>query len=462
MNTNLKEDKFILIQEAYILGGYDIVIQESCKIFESIMKKLFREAIGKFSYEDRVALTKAEAEIGKIGVGIEGFTFGETIGVFNKCDFFQRWGKHTQRNFSLIQSINFNLINDLRRVSAHENEKRVVKKEEAEYVYSHLKIFLATLGYTEFEKYISGAFDIRTQHSEEKAATKVEPAKRVKSIYDVLDKKEKRRLTLQRNLTKNEDLKVMKEILKDKSKVAVLDIGCNNGGLIIDRTEGFNNINQIIGIDLDENIIMEANEKYGSEKCKFYKLDSESENFSEDLLEVMEEHDIKSFDIIHLSMVLLYLKKPYKLLKDLRKVMNEDSYLFIRDIDDGLSLAYPDTKNIVERMKKISSKLETTGFRENGRQIYSLLVKAGFKGIKMYSESINTINKSHDEKEALFKTNFAYIIRNLKDAVQKYPEDKALADDYNWINESYEELEEMFQVEGFFYQMGSVVFTAQK
>lgn len=45
---------------------------------------------------------------------------------------------------------------------------------------------------------------------------------------------------------------------------------------------------------------------------------------------------------------------------------------------------------------------------------------------------------------------------------QNYPSQVEYYEDYKWIIGAYGELEKLFQSEDFFYQMGTLVFTAQK
>jgi 2-polyprenyl-3-methyl-5-hydroxy-6-metoxy-1,4-benzoquinol methylase len=286
---------------------------------------------------------------------------------------------------------------------------------------------------------------------------------RYKNTYDVTDSKEQFRISLQRNLTLREDCSVISKLILDQNSLNILDIGCNNGDNIISRLDNINVIDKVvnlIGIDVNSQIISDANNKHTNSKFNFFEIDVESNDFIFTLNTIMKEKNIESFDLITIPMVLIHLKKPYKLLKNIRKLLSKNGSLFIRDMDDGVSIAYPDDDNLVSKMLKISSSLEDTGFRENGRQIYSLLQKSGFKNISLHPESINTIHRSHDEREALFQINFNFVLGDLKLAKEKYPNDDKLANDYDWMIAAYEELEELFQRDDFFYQMGTVVYSA--
>jgi 2-polyprenyl-3-methyl-5-hydroxy-6-metoxy-1,4-benzoquinol methylase len=287
--------------------------------------------------------------------------------------------------------------------------------------------------------------------------------KKIVNMYDVTDSKEKQRLEFQKILTRNEDLKVLEPILENKKNINILDIGCNNGNLVIDRIESLKiTINKLIGIDSNKEIVGEANEINGSDIYHFYCENAEKDSFDENIKNIMDDNQIEGFDLICLSMVLLHLSKPYHVLKKLRKIMNKGSIIFIRDMDDTLAMIYPDQDNLFEKSMKISNDIEMAGFRNFGRQIPSLLKKSGFNNISLHPESINTLGMNHDEKEALFNTNFLFILIDLPILIKKYPDEKKYSEYYKWITSVYDQMEELFQSDDFFYQMGTVLFTAEK
>jgi SAM-dependent methyltransferase len=290
-------------------------------------------------------------------------------------------------------------------------------------------------------------------------------SKKFVDMYDVNDKKEKQRLDFQKNLTRNEDLKVLEPIFKNKKGINILDVGCNNGNLIVDRIESFDfdiNINKLIGIDVSKDMVDEANGLNSSDSYYFHLMDVEKISFEEDIKKLMDDNQVVGFDLVYVSMLLLHLAKPYNVLKKLRKIMNKGATIFIRDMDDTLSMIYPDRDNLFERAMKISNDIEMAGFRNFGRQIPTLLKKAGFNNILLHPESINSLDMSHDDKEALFNTNFSFIIIDLPLLMKRYPDERKYREYYDWMKNAYEEMEESFQSEDFFYQMGTVVFTAKK
>lgn len=277
------------------------------------------------------------------------------------------------------------------------------------------------------------------------------------------DKKERRRLKIQQDLMRGFDNAVYGKVKERFSAMTILDAGSNNGDFIMDRLGNAANAEKIIGVEYDEKSVQAANEKYGAgDKAAFYRLDLEAEDFTERLQEICDAQDIDRFNVINISMVLLHLKAPYKVLKALRKFLSDDGVLIIKDIDDGLNLAYPDEKGEFARAMEICKKNETSGFRESGRQIYTLLNRAGYKKVKLEKAGLSTDDMDYEEREALFDVYFSFILEDLKIMKDRYPADKRIAADYDWYRKVYDDLEEKFQDDGFFFSLGFMIFTAQK
>lgn len=287
---------------------------------------------------------------------------------------------------------------------------------------------------------------------------------RTQNLYfDFDDKKEKRRLKIQQNLMREFDFAVYDNVKARHDTLCILDVGSNNGDFIMDRLANCDKLDKLIGLEYDAKSVQAANERYGEEnKIAFFKLDLEREDFADELEEITEEQGIKKFNVINISMVLLHLKAPYKLLKKLRKFLSDDGVMIIKDIDDGLNLAYPDEKGEFAKVIEICKKNETSGFRESGRQIYTLLSRAGYKKVTLGKQGLTTAGMDFEQRSALFDTYFSFIMEDLKIMRNKYPDDKRIAADYEWYKNSYDDLEEKFQDDAFFFSLGFMIFTAQK
>lgn len=275
--------------------------------------------------------------------------------------------------------------------------------------------------------------------------------------------KERRRLKVQQDLMREFDAVAYDQVKQSYASLTVLDVGTNTGDFIMDRLGNCDRIEKLIGIEYDESSVTIANDKYGVEnKIAFYKLDLEAEEFVAGLEDICEKQHIEKFNVINISMVLLHLKSPYKVLKNLRRFLADDGVVIIKDIDDGFNLAYPDEKGEFARVVGICRKNETSGFRESGRQVYTLLRRAGYKKVKLEKMGLTTAGMDYEERSALFDVYFSFILEDLKIMTERYPDDKRIAADYDWYVKAYDDLEEKFQDDAFFFSLGFMLFTAQK
>lgn len=270
------------------------------------------------------------------------------------------------------------------------------------------------------------------------------------------------RLEQQFNLLKIFDSDLYDDIRKEYKSYNVLDLGSGNGKDIINKFGNDINFHFLIGIDSETNQVEIANETYSRDNIKFFSFDVEEQNFDNYLSSLMKNIGIDSFEIINISMLLLHLKNPHKLLVIARKYLSRNGKIIIRDIDDGLNLAYPDENNDFDRVYEICNRNETTGVRKNGRQIPVFLMRAGYKNINLARTGLNTLNMDFDEREALFNIYIKLTYRDISWMHEKYPEDETITKDFLWFNENYDQLMEKFLSNEFFFSLGFMTFIATK
>lgn len=279
--------------------------------------------------------------------------------------------------------------------------------------------------------------------------------------FDSDDTEETRRLAIQEELLREFDADVYQKHIIGKQDLTVLDIGSNDGRLVMDRLGSKTEVKRIFGLEIDEGAVASANEQFGSNLIRFRCCDCESDELDEVLSDYLAESNLEGFDIVNMSLIVLHLKKPYKVLKAIRKHMTPSGTVIIRDVEDSLDLAYPDKKGHFARSVEVCDRLETTGFRHSGRQVYGLLKRAGFREIQLEKQGLTTIGMDYEQRDAFFHAGFSYLRPHIEKAIKKDPSNKQLAEDLNWIRDSYDDMEEQFHGEDFFYQAGCVVFTAK-
>lgn len=276
------------------------------------------------------------------------------------------------------------------------------------------------------------------------------------------DTKEINRLKVQSNLLKSFEQDVYDNAVNNKSNVCVLDLGCNNGDLIMDRIGNREEVSRIIGIEYEEQTVDEAKNKYANSKFSVYRADVESDEFEQVLIDALTEQNAKGFDIVCISMLFLHLKKPYKVIRIVRKYMNGNAIIIVRDIDDGLNYAYPDENADFERAIAICSSNETSGYRKSGRQIYSLLVSGGMSNVKLEKCGLNSIGMNYEEKQALFDTYFSFIMEDLILMNKRYPDNAKISQDLEWYKSQYDNLNEKFHSNEFVFNLGFMLYSANK
>lgn len=277
------------------------------------------------------------------------------------------------------------------------------------------------------------------------------------SMY-FMDSSEKDRLEIQNKLVKKFDQDVYEKVFNNFNLPTILDVGCGNSDVITNRFESTNYT--LVGIDKDSEVLKDAKQKHPF--GKFYECDLESDDFYDKLEDIMEELQIKEFDIIHISMVLLHLKSQYKLLRILRRVLSQNGILIIKDIDDGLNFAYPDDNEDFARIFKICEIDKIAGERKNGRQIYTNLIRAGYKQISLEKQGFSSIGLNHEDKESLFNLYCKFVLDDIEWLHKKEPNNATFAKEYEWYSQNYKKIFDQFMMDEFVFSIGFQIYLAKK
>lgn len=278
--------------------------------------------------------------------------------------------------------------------------------------------------------------------------------------YGASEEKEKGFLKIQQELLYRFDDDIYEKIMAGKNDLYVLDLGCNDGLQTARRFGSDERVARIAGIDIDPICIERAREKYRGEKYVFEVADIESDTLAE-RLDALTEAEGKKFDIINISMVILHLKRPTKLLRLVRKYLSRGGTLFIRDIDDGLNFAYPDTADgIFEEMTKMCEYCDILGYRKSGRQIYSYLKDAGFSAVALERAGLDTSGLTIDEKETLFEIYFGYIPTALRKTIDRTDLPRAKRD-LRRVDDMLDDARDVFLQNNFIFSLGYMIYTAR-
>ena len=276
------------------------------------------------------------------------------------------------------------------------------------------------------------------------------------------DKKEKHRLAVQRELLKSFDAELYDKIAAETDTLTVLDLGSADGSFVMDRLGRRENLGALLGIDFDQSCVDAANSAYGSDKIAFRQGDLESDAVEDVIRAFLDEKGIAGFNVINLSMVLLHLQNPLKLLRTARKFALKNAVIVVKDIDDGFNVAYPDPEGYFEKATEMCADSPFSGFRESGRQIPHLLHKTGFRDAKLVKCGVNTVGMDYDERQALFDTYFSIVKMDFDRLAEEVPDNKQYRDYRDWLAEHYADMEDAFLEEDFFFSLGFMLFTAKR
>ena len=147
-------------------------------------------------------------------------------------------------------------------------------------------------------------------------------------------------------------------------------------------------------------------------------------------------------------------------MKTLRKVASRGATILIRNIDDGLNFAYPDENMHFERAFNMLSKCDTTGYRYSGRELFTILHRAGYRSITYEKMGINSASMDYSEKEAFFDTIFMFLKNSMKVTALNNPQNNEIQVENEWLNEHFDQLEENFLAADFIANLGFIIVTA--
>ena len=170
------------------------------------------------------------------------------------------------------------------------------------------------------------------------------------NIFD--DHKEIDRLAVQNRLLKEYELPVYQRLMEGRTGLRVLDVGCNNGSKTADRF-AHPSVEKIIGLEYNQDLVEEAQDTYGDGWFSFYQCDVEQPDFAPKLRGWMAENQVEAFDLIHISLVLMHLAEPGRILGVLREFLDPDGQVMIIEANDAVNQLAPDPDGLFQEFMEI-------------------------------------------------------------------------------------------------------------
>ena len=290
-----------------------------------------------------------------------------------------------------------------------------------------------------------------------------------------VDNKENDRLVRQNQLIQKYLLGRWYEKILSQKVQNVLDVGSNNGNSIMTALSSkLENIQQLIGLEKDKDCVRQANKNFGSEKVKFFAVDVESQNFEQQLKQIMEASKIESFNFINITSLLLLLKNPESFLKSISKFLSKDGYMLILDIDDRLTTwsCKSDKSEFYDKLytraMQICFKAKTTGNRHSGQQVLKHLKSCSLKNCCLLNQQngevhgLQTKEMPMEDRELFAHMLFDFIERGVTADYQERPQDKEVSADYKWFVNNKSNLISGFLDKDLDFNLGYMIFGANE
>lgn len=229
------------------------------------------------------------------------------------------------------------------------------------------------------------------------------------------------RVNVQAKNTKQFDMQVLDKIVKEyrNDEIVVLDVGCGNGSVGRDRFAD-NCFSKVLGIDNSQECIKDAHNKTTKEESRKFKyacIDVEKDSLQAEMEYVMSSLDIEGFDVIFVSQVLHFHreKEPLNWLLDLKRFLNPNGYIVVKESDDGSKMAYGSYgQNYLEKILTMTTALRQVADRHMGRQLCGLLMGADFYDVRIYDFMRDTSRMAYTERMDLYNESFGWRLDAVK------------------------------------------------
>jgi len=289
--------------------------------------------------------------------------------------------------------------------------------------------------------------------------------KRGRSTYSFLDDKEKERLTSQAKLVEDNDVKLFKELLAEKSpeSLNVLDLGCADGYLTKRIFDNFSDrIKNVVGVDYQESCINDAKASIKDSKYSFIQLDLEGGDWSRTLEEAMCALGIQKFDIVFSALMFHHLHQPEKVLKKIRKYIAEDGLIYVRTCDDDEIEAFPDENSLVKETLLSTYNVSGMSDRIHGKKLFGQLYRSGYRDIHIKSYYVTTAQMNVEERLRFFFDIFYWRKNRLKKQLDLDPANNDYLNAYTTYCEKMEEIEDLFYSPDFYFRVAGPIAIAYK
>ncbi len=273
------------------------------------------------------------------------------------------------------------------------------------------------------------------------------------SVYSPLMEGELQRLSIQARLTREADMipiTHLRELLKDREHIYILDVGCGYGVVARDRFADWDNIT-VIGIDFQEGALEMARViNRDAANFVFEQANLESADFEQRMREIMHKYNVKGFDLIFGAYVAQHLEDPLLFFKRCRALLNDGGYVLLRNTADRSTISYGDD-GLIKEIQDRSERAPGNASRDLGLQLHHHLFASGYSHVKMYGWMKDISGLAAEQRMEIFKERFGWRSMYFKRASEQNPNDAWLRSEYEWMVRALNKLQDIFKEPSFWY-----------
>lgn len=272
-----------------------------------------------------------------------------------------------------------------------------------------------------------------------------------------LDEVELKRLMIQGRLLSEYEQPIYQKVIDGRKGLTLLDVGCNNGWKTKERFFD-KNFKKIIGIDCLDQLVDQARERFGNDVLSFYACDVATEEFTEKLRQIMQKENIRAFDIIHCSFMLMHTKEQEDILKRLKTFLAPGGKLIVIEPDDSTSYMNPDPDGIYKEFLQVLSADPYAGKRNMGAELPGLFSNSGYTDIQLECSEIASSGNEITKKEHIFDTFCAYLLEDLI-LLRQDAEGNSYQTEWEWVQKNLDKLRQLMTGEASTVSMGVKIYT---
>ena len=266
------------------------------------------------------------------------------------------------------------------------------------------------------------------------------------------------RLAVQNSLLFPCERPILREIFGDRTGLAVLDVGCNDGGKTVQLFD-VQQVHQVLGLEYNPALAQSAQERHGGSRFCFRACDIETEDFPSRLRAYMDEMGIGGFDLIYVSFVLMHLREPERLLKCLRSFLNPGGRLMAVETNDSASTLEPEGGELLRDFLSILRQDPYAGNRSVGENLLPMLDRCGYGNVTLHLNALSAGPDATEEKQKIFLMFFSYLPEDVAILRELEPENPLYRQWEVWVRDNQERLYEAVTGPGSRISMGMTIVT---